>query len=55
MRTWMVKSDGRTHGVASEPTLALVYDGIDGSAWSLLSCDVKSAFLKGDPFIAREL
>ena len=26
-----------------------------GTTWSLLSCDVKSAFLKGDPFVAREL
>ena len=26
-----------------------------GRLWSLLSCDVKSAFLKGDPFVAREL
>ena len=26
-----------------------------GKLWSLLSCDVKSAFLKGDPFLAREL
>ena len=26
-----------------------------GSKWSLMSCDVKSAFLKGDPFVNREL
>ena len=25
------------------------------TAWNLLSCDVKSAFLKGDKFVAREL
>ena len=35
--------------------LLLALTAWKGKLWSLLSCDVKSAFLKGDPFVAREL
>ena len=36
-------------------TLAASAHCLEWQMWSLLSCDVKSAFLKSDPFVAREL